>query len=67
MTLTALFDLSLVGRRDQIALEWDREYTFGELDTRVCRMAHLLSARGLHTGDRLCIYLPNSLEVIELY
>ena len=67
MTLTALFDLSLIGRRDRIALEWDREYTFGELDTRVCRMAHLLSARGLRAGDRLCIYLPNSLEFIELY
>ena len=67
MTLTALFDLSLIGRRDQIALEWDREYTFGEIDTRVCRMAHLLSARGLRAGDRLCVYLPNSLEFIELY
>ncbi len=67
MTLTALFDLSLVGRRDEIALEWDRDYTFGEIDTRVCRMAHLLASRGLSAGDRLGVYLPNSLEFIELY
>jgi len=67
VTLTALFDLSLVGRRDKIALEWDREYTFGELDSRVCRMGHVLASRGLVMGDRLCLYLPNSLEFIEIF
>lgn len=67
MTLTALFDLSLVARRSQVALEWDREYTFGEINTRVCQMTHLLAARGLTAGDRLCVYLPNSLEFITLF
>jgi malonyl-CoA/methylmalonyl-CoA synthetase len=67
VTLTALFDLSFVGRREEIALEWDRDYTFGEIDARVCRMAHLLVERGLRMGDRLCVYLPNSIEFIELY
>ncbi len=67
MTLTALFDLSLVGRRDAVALEWDREYTFGELDRRVSRMAQVLLARGLKPGDRLAVYLPNCLEFIEIF
>ncbi len=67
MTLTALFDLSFVGRRNDIALEWDREYTFGEIDQRVCRMTHLLVSRGLSAGDRLGVYLPNSLEFLELF
>lgn len=67
MTLTTLFDLTFAERRDEVALEWDREYTFGEIDTRVCRMANLLSSRGLRSGDRLCVYLPNSVEFVELY
>jgi malonyl-CoA/methylmalonyl-CoA synthetase len=57
----------LVGRRDEVALEWDREYTFGQIEARVCRMAHALAGRGLRMGDRLCVYLPNRLEFIELF
>ncbi|HEV3333529.1 MAG TPA: AMP-binding protein [Bryobacteraceae bacterium] len=68
MNLTHLFDLSLVGRRDQVALEFqDRTYTFGDLDTRSNRLAQLLAHRGLKTGDRLCIYLANCVEMIDLY
>ena len=68
MNLTHLFDLSLVGRRDAVALEWQgREYTFGEIDARSNRVAHLLLDRGLAKGDRLCVYLVNCLELIDLY
>jgi malonyl-CoA/methylmalonyl-CoA synthetase len=68
MTLTQLFDLSFIGRRDQIALEFDgRTYTFGELDARSNRMAHWLTARGLARGDRLALQLPNCVEMIDLY
>lgn len=67
MTLPELFDLSFVGRRNEVALEWDRVYTFGEIDERASRMANLLVARGLGAGDRLCVYLPNCLEFIDLY
>ena len=64
MNLTQLFDLSLVGRRDETALEWRGEaYTFGELDARSNRLAHLLARRGLRTGDRLAVYLANSRRV----
>ncbi len=68
MNLTHLFDLSLVGRRDTVALEFDgREFTFGEIDARSNRLAHLLTRRGLKPGDRLCVYLANCVEMIDLY
>ncbi len=68
MTLSHLFDSSLIGRRDRIALEFQGSgYTFGELDSRSNRLARLLLRRGLKTGDRLCVYLVNSVEMIDLY
>ncbi len=68
MNLTHLFDLSFQGRRGQIALEFQgASYTFGEIDDRSNRLAHLLAHRGLKTGDRLCVYLANCLEMIDLY
>jgi malonyl-CoA/methylmalonyl-CoA synthetase len=68
MNLTHLFDLSLTGRRDQTALEWrGRTFTFGELDARSNRLAQLLARRGLGAGDRLAVYLANSVEWIDLY
>jgi malonyl-CoA/methylmalonyl-CoA synthetase len=68
VNLTHLFDFSLIGRRDTVALEFaGSEFTFGEIDARSNRLAHLLAHRGLHTGDRLCVYLANCLEMIDLY
>jgi malonyl-CoA/methylmalonyl-CoA synthetase len=68
VNLSHLFDLSLIGRRDTVGLEFaGREYTFGEVDTRSNRMAHLLLRRGVKAGDRLCVHLANCVEMIELY
>jgi malonyl-CoA/methylmalonyl-CoA synthetase len=67
MTLADLFDLSLLSRRDQPALDWDRTYTFGEIDARASRMAHVLVRRGLKPGDRMCVYLVNCIEYIDLF
>ncbi|HWB98158.1 MAG TPA: AMP-binding protein, partial [Bryobacteraceae bacterium] len=68
MTLTDLFQLSLAGRRESTALEFqDRTYTFGEIEARAARMAAVLSARGLRVGDRLCVYLANCVEWVDLY
>ena len=67
MNLRQLFDLSLVGRRDHIALEWaGSSYTFGEIDERSDRMAQALTTRGFTQGDRLCVYLANRIELIDL-
>jgi malonyl-CoA/methylmalonyl-CoA synthetase len=68
MTVTQLFDLSLIGRRDQIALEFEGgEFTFGEIDSRSNRVANYLLHRGFVAGDRLCVYLSNCVEMIDLY
>jgi malonyl-CoA/methylmalonyl-CoA synthetase len=68
MNLMHLFDLSLEGRRDTPALEFAGcSYTFGEVDARSNRTAQMLIARGLKTGDRLCVHLPNCVEMIDLY
>jgi malonyl-CoA/methylmalonyl-CoA synthetase len=68
VNLLHLFDLSLVVRADQPALEWERRtYTFGELEARSNRVAHALLARGFVPGDRLAVQMANSVELIELY
>ncbi len=68
MNLLDLFDLSLVGRRDEIALEFEgRSFTFGEIAERSSRMAEALRRRGVGLGDRLCVYLANCVEMIDLY
>jgi malonyl-CoA/methylmalonyl-CoA synthetase len=66
MTLGDLFNLSLVNRRDEVALEWqDKEYTFAEIDRRSDRMAASLAH--LSPGDRICVQLANCIELIDIY
>jgi len=68
VNLLHLFDLSLAGRRDAPGLEFQgRTCTFGELDDRSNRLAQLLAQRGLRAGDRLCVYLANCVEMIDLF
>ena len=72
MQLGDLFDLSLVGRRDNVGLEYDtadgvRAITFGEIDARANRMAHALAAHGLARGDRLCVHLANRIDFLDLF
>ncbi|HKR64082.1 MAG TPA: AMP-binding protein [Thermoanaerobaculia bacterium] len=68
MHLLPLFDLSLIARAQEPALEWLGEtYTFGEIEARSNRIAHALLARGFRKGDRLCVYLANRIELIDLF
>jgi malonyl-CoA/methylmalonyl-CoA synthetase len=73
VNLTSLFDLSLIGRANRPALEYldpdnqVRTLTFGQVDARANRMAHELAARGLEAGDRLCVHLPNRIELIDVF
>ena len=68
MNLTNLFDLSFRGRKESVALEFaGRTCTFGEIDDRSNRMAALFRERGLEAGDRLCVYLSNCQELIDIY
>ena len=71
MQLIDLFESSLVGQRDEIALEYARAgeapvtLTFGELNARSHRLARLLESRGLRAGDRLAVCLANRIEFID--
>jgi malonyl-CoA/methylmalonyl-CoA synthetase len=68
VNLLHLFDLSLRNCAADVALEWQGEaYTFGELEARSNRVAHALAARGFVKGDRLCVYLANRIELIDLF
>ena len=73
MQLGDLFDLSLVGRRDTVALEYDgpdgtaRTLTFGDVDARANRMARALANRGITRGDRLCVHLANRVDFLDLF
>jgi malonyl-CoA/methylmalonyl-CoA synthetase len=66
--LLHLFDLSLINRAAQPALEWRGEtFTFAEIERRSNRVAHALLARGFGKGDRLCVQMANRIELIDLY
>ena len=73
MQLADLFDLSLIGRAQADALDYNRAdgsiatLTFAEIDLRSNRMARLLNSRGLARGDRLGFFLPNRVEFIDLF
>ena len=81
MSLLPLLDVSLLGRPDIPALEFSPSnsptgtpegsptlaLTFGDLERRSNRVAHSLSSRGLLAGDRLAVFLTNSVEFIDLY
>jgi malonyl-CoA/methylmalonyl-CoA synthetase len=68
VNLLHLFDQSLIARRDEIALEWAGEtFTFGEIEARSNRVGNALRARGFVKGDRLCVYLANRVELIDIY
>ena len=68
MNLLHLFDLSLIGRSDVMGLEWNREqFTFGDIERRSNRVANAMRDRGFRKGDRLCVYLANRIELIDIY
>jgi malonyl-CoA/methylmalonyl-CoA synthetase len=68
MNLVSLFNISLVRRKNKVALIFgDQEFTFGDIDARSNRTANLLLAKGFVAGDRLSVYLENCVEIIDLF
>lgn len=68
MNIIDLFNHSFVNKKNKIALEFgEATYTFGQIDASSNRMAHLLLAKGLGRGDRICVYAENSPEFIDVY
>jgi malonyl-CoA/methylmalonyl-CoA synthetase len=68
VNLLDLFDRSLLARSNETALEWQgKSWTFREIDERSNRLANLFRSRGFAKGDRLCVYLANRIELIDLF
>lgn len=68
MNLRDAFRGSLGDRASEPALDWRGEsFTFGEIEARSNRMAHALLAKGLAKGDRLCVWLANPIDLVDLY
>jgi len=45
----------------------ERSFTFEEIDSRVNRLAQGLLELGLEKGDRVAVFLENSVEICEIY
>ena len=73
MNLNQLFELTFQTRANQPALDfYDGDgavntITFEQVHRRSMAMASVLHDRGLRRGDRLCVYLANRIEMIDLY
>jgi len=65
-------DRHLATRGNQIALIWEpndpkkpyKSITYNELYLQVCKFANVLKNLGVQKGDRVCIYMPMSIEVV---
>jgi len=71
--LIDLFNATLRGQRDDVAIEFDTAsglvatLTFGDLDARSNRLARTLIEQGLTRGDRLAVYLSNGVGFIDVF
>jgi long-chain acyl-CoA synthetase len=53
---------------DELAFEYrGEEYSYAELDARANRVANALTAAGIDPGDRVALYLENSLQFPESF
>ena len=52
---------------ERIAIEDEKQYTYGELDEDIARFRGSLVAAGIETGDFVGIFVPNSYEFIRAY
>jgi malonyl-CoA/methylmalonyl-CoA synthetase len=73
MNLLNLFELTFRSRSDEPALEFYdaagvlQILSFEDVHLRSLRMASVLQTRGLTFGDRLCVYLTNSVHMVDLF
>ncbi|HUG82163.1 MAG TPA: AMP-binding protein [Bryobacterales bacterium] len=68
MNLNDLFDLTLKGCAKQSALEFQgSSFTFQDLDVRSNQWANQLRENGFERGDRLAVYLPNCVELLDAF
>ena len=67
-----MLDRHLADKGDKVAFYWepnepgdqDQSITYNELYVQVCKMANALRSLGVEKGDRVCIYMPMTLEAV---
>ncbi|MFT6981825.1 MAG: acetyl-CoA synthetase [Crocinitomicaceae bacterium] len=67
-----MLDRHLEKSGDKVAFHWEpndprapnKSITYNELYTEVCKMANALKSLGVEKGDRICIYMPMTLEAV---
>ena len=65
MLLHHFFDITTQRQPDKIALICDgQRYTYAQLDKRIDQLATLLRARGVERGERVALFLDNSIEMV---
>ena len=65
MLLQHFFDDTARRLPDKIALVCDgKRHTYADIDARVDQLARLLKARGVARGDRVALFLDNSVEMV---
>ena len=65
MLLHYFFDDTAQRLPDKLALICDRQrYTYSELEKRVAQLETLLRARGVERGERVALFLDNSIEMV---
>ncbi|MDX2448272.1 MAG: AMP-binding protein [Desulfobacterales bacterium] len=53
---------------DTIAIaDEDRQYTFPETNQRVNKLCHSLLSLGLRKGDKVAVFMENSIEIVEIF
>ncbi len=53
---------------DTVALkDRDRSFTYPELNQRVNQLANALVSLGLNKGDKVAVFMENSIEIIEIF
>jgi acetyl-CoA synthetase len=67
-----MLDRHLAKNGDKVAFHWEpndptapnKSITYNELYTQVCKMSNALKSLGVEKGDRICIYMPMTLEAV---
>lgn len=67
-----MLDRHLAENGDKVAFHWEpndpnapnKSITYNELYTQVCKMSNALKSLGVEKGDRICIYMPMTLEAV---
>ena len=73
VSLLPLLDHTLLGMASRPALDADsaagetQSFTFGELEVRSNRFAHVLHERGIGRGSRLAVLLVNRVGIVDLW